>query len=207
MFKVLHVLDHRSMLSRIISTKFLLNQITLILFSLWFIDSSKSFVSHPFHYPIEKMATTSQARASLATPAQPGTLSAAYRRSLYALQNVFSSNPDSSQQAEREPLLNSSGVPNGNGEGSSTGATRYGSVLDLPPEQRVPKPKKVSSQVRVEAKVWFANEVSRRLRFCRMLLMRRGWEARRKATTIPSLPCFCLWVSGVSVKQTSQVPM
>lgn len=102
------------------------------------------------------MATTSQARKTLATPAQPGTLSSAYRRSLYALQNVFSSNPNANLQAEREPLLNG----HDDGQGTSSGQNQYGSVLDLPPEMRVPKPKKVISQVRVEAKVWFANEVS-----------------------------------------------
>jgi hypothetical protein len=59
------------------------------------------------------------------------------------------------RQAEREPLMNDQ-----NGGGSGQPSTSYGSVLDLPPERRVPKPKVIKSPVRVEAKVWFANEVS-----------------------------------------------
>lgn len=50
------------------------------------------------------------------------------------------------------------GQPEASGSRSAVAGGAYGSVLDLPPEQRVPKPKKVRGPVRVEAKVWFANE-------------------------------------------------
>ncbi|KAK0523025.1 hypothetical protein OC834_003008 [Tilletia horrida] len=100
------------------------------------------------------MSSSSAAAGNLSHPPERGTLSLAYRRSVVALQSVFGGGSGSSsdqQRAEREPLLDS----NGAGLGAEHG---YGSVLDLPPERRVPKPKAVISPVRVEAKVWFANE-------------------------------------------------
>ncbi|CDU25183.1 related to VTC1-subunit of the vacuolar transporter chaperone complex [Sporisorium scitamineum] len=99
-----------------------------------------------------------EAATSLADPPQQGTLAFAYRRSVVALQSVFGANTDS-QYAEREPLLsnqdndgNAAAGPNANGG--------YGAVASSSrtPSSRIRKPKKVVSQSKVEAKVWFANE-------------------------------------------------
>lgn len=98
----------------------------------------------------------------LAPQREQGSLRLAYRRSVVALQQAFGWKEQSILEEEggneNDPLLQN------NGEGSSQGVRQqggtYGSVLDLPPDQRVPKPKKVRGPVRVEAKVWFANEVS-----------------------------------------------
>jgi hypothetical protein len=92
----------------------------------------------------------------LAKGRQSGTLGLAYRKSVMSLQSVFGwkSNSQATEQSEREPLLNETD------NGQARAGPSYGSVLDLPPARRVPKPKAVKSPVRVEAKVWFANEVS-----------------------------------------------
>lgn len=105
------------------------------------------------------MSTPSTIAANnLSEPSERGTLGYAYRRSVMALSNVLNfrgnGNADGS---EREPLLNEQ---QRDGVNNNQAGTSYGSVLDLPPERRVPKPKAVKSPVRVEAKVWFANEVS-----------------------------------------------
>ncbi|KAK0544802.1 hypothetical protein OC846_005926 [Tilletia horrida] len=105
------------------------------------------------------MSSSSAAAGNLAHPSERGTLSLAYRRSVVALQSVFGGGgaTSESERAEREPLLDSNG--NTTAGAAGLGAEQgYGSVLDLPPERRVPKPKAVISPVRVEAKVWFANE-------------------------------------------------
>ncbi|KAL9935206.1 hypothetical protein V8E36_005554 [Tilletia maclaganii] len=103
------------------------------------------------------MSSSSTAAGNLAHPSERGTLGLAWRRSVVALQSVFGtgegSSSDAQTRAEREPLLDGNG--NTNGLGAEQG---YGRVLDLPPERRVPKPKAVISPLRVEAKVWFANE-------------------------------------------------
>lgn len=90
-----------------------------------------------------------------------GTLSSAYRRSIHALQSTFgwSNGGAAEMEQERQPLLQE-GDEHHSAETRQQAGTSYGSVLDLPPERRVPKPKTVKSPVRVEAKVWFANEVS-----------------------------------------------
>ncbi|KAE8254360.1 hypothetical protein A4X13_0g3447 [Tilletia indica] len=100
------------------------------------------------------MSASSTAVDNLAHPSERGTLSLAYRRSVVALQSVFGggSGDSGTQRAEREPLIAR------DGDGALGAEQGYGSVLDLPPERRVPKPKAVISPVRVEAKVWFANE-------------------------------------------------
>lgn len=106
------------------------------------------------------MTSTSHSAAAnnLSEERQIGTLGLTYRKSVMSLQSVFgwkSSNAQNTeQQSEREPLLNN------NDEQTAQAGPSYGSVLDLPPARRVPKPKTVKSPVRVEAKVWFANEVS-----------------------------------------------
>lgn len=89
----------------------------------------------------------------LSEQSQRGTLGLAYRKSVMSLQSLFGwkSSSGNTSQAEREPLLDD--------QDGATAGPSYGSVLDLPPERRVPKPKIVKSPVRVEAKVWFANEV------------------------------------------------
>ena len=97
------------------------------------------------------MSTHTSAANNLSEPGERGTLGLAYRRSVMALQNVFGGTGNQ-EQGEREPLMDDQ-------DGAQAG-TSYGSVLDLPPARRVPKPKAVKSPVRVEAKVWFANEVS-----------------------------------------------
>lgn len=95
----------------------------------------------------------------LAPGREQGSLRLAYRKSVVALQQAMGwkqpislADGEDEGATENDPLLR--------GEGSSTGlqAGQYGSVMDLPPELRVPKPKKVRGPVRVEAKVWFANE-------------------------------------------------
>ena len=121
------------------------------------------------------MSSSTQAASSLAEPSSRGTLSFAYRRSVVALQNVFGANPSKAHaqeqsQAEREPLLaeaSSSSRPASNANaGPSSGGNGYGATdrAQTPGtegwERRVRKPKQVISPVRVEAKVWFANEVS-----------------------------------------------
>ncbi|EPQ31046.1 uncharacterized protein PFL1_01235 [Pseudozyma flocculosa PF-1] len=116
------------------------------------------------------MSTTSRrsARENLSTPSSSGTLSLAYRRSVVALQSLFGSG-SSQNYAEREPLLSSSsGQPqNGGDEGysvagpSSARGNGYGATEAGPSgeaRRRIPKPKKVITQSKVEAKVWFANE-------------------------------------------------
>jgi hypothetical protein len=104
----------------------------------------------------------SNAANQLAPAREQGSLRLAYRRSVVALQQAFGwkEQPILEEEGagENDPLLRN------NGEGSSQGVRQggaYGSVLDLPPSQRVPKPKKIRGPVRVEAKVWFANEVSK----------------------------------------------
>lgn len=87
----------------------------------------------------------------LSEQSQRGTLGLAYRKSVMSLQSLFGWKSSSTSHAEREPLLDD--------QDGATAGPSYGSVLDLPPERRVPKPKIVKSPVRVEAKVWFANEV------------------------------------------------
>ncbi|CEH13763.1 Component of vacuolar transporter chaperone (Vtc) involved in vacuole fusion [Ceraceosorus bombacis] len=102
----------------------------------------------------------------LADPPSRGTLSLAYRRSVVALQSALGWSSSETEQAEREALIpdshqQSEGFGNAAsvaGPSGTTGSDGYGSVLDLPPERRVPRPKPVKSAVRVEAKVWFANE-------------------------------------------------
>lgn len=103
----------------------------------------------------------SNAASQLAPAREQGSLRLAYRRSVVALQQALGWKEQSileEEGGENDPLLRN------NGEGSSQSVRQqggaYGSVLDLPPDQRVPKPKKVRGPVRVEAKVWFANEVS-----------------------------------------------
>ena len=102
----------------------------------------------------------SNAASQLAPAREQGSLRLAYRRSVVALQQAlgWKEQPILEEEGENDPLLRN------NGEGSSQSVRQqggsYGSVLDLPPDQRVPKPKKVRGPVRVEAKVWFANEVS-----------------------------------------------
>ncbi|CAD6893686.1 unnamed protein product [Tilletia controversa] len=100
------------------------------------------------------MSSSSAAADHLAHPSERGTLQLAFRRSVVALQSVFGGGHADSEahRAEREPLLE------GNGNSALGAEQGYGSVLDLPPERRVPKPKAVISPLRVEAKVWFANE-------------------------------------------------
>ncbi|GAC74300.1 component of vacuolar transporter chaperone [Moesziomyces antarcticus T-34] len=100
-----------------------------------------------------------EAAASLSNPPQQGTLALAYRRSVVALQNVFGLNPDS-QYAEREPLLSNhdgdEDAPSGaNGYGAVASGSRDAGASSRP---RIRKPKKIVSQSKVEAKVWFANE-------------------------------------------------
>ncbi|KAJ1033814.1 hypothetical protein NDA16_000024 [Ustilago loliicola] len=99
-----------------------------------------------------------QAANSLSDPPQQGTLAYAYRRSVVALQSVFGGNSDS-QYAEREPLLNEHTDPNApsssNGYGAVASSSSSRSDSSRP---RIRKPKKVVSQSKVEAKVWFANE-------------------------------------------------
>lgn len=103
------------------------------------------------------MASSSQhqqhitAANQLSEQSQRGTLGLAYRKSVMSLQSLFGWKSSSTSHAEREPLLDD--------QDGATAGPSYGSVLDLPPERRVPKPKIVKSPVRVEAKVWFANEV------------------------------------------------
>lgn len=101
------------------------------------------------------MSATSAADR-LASPREHGTLRLAYRRSAMALQNVFDWLKPQEPQGERESLLQSE-----NREGNSS--AQYGSTLQVPADQRVPRPKPVKSPVRVEAKVWFANEVGTRV--------------------------------------------
>lgn len=101
---------------------------------------------HP-HTTTHSIMSSSEAAASLSNPPQRGTLSLAFRRSVVALQSTFGW-PGAAEQAEREHF-------------DENGVQSYGSVMDLPPERRVPRPRPVKSAVRVEAKVWFANEVSR----------------------------------------------
>ena len=102
-----------------------------------------------------------QAANSLSTPSQQGTLAYAYRRSVVALQSVFGGNTDS-QYAEREPLLNGDELQANAGASASNGNAGYGAVASASRSQssrpRIRKPKKVISQSKVEAKVWFANE-------------------------------------------------
>lgn len=86
-----------------------------------------------------------EARTSLATPAQQGSLASVYRRSMVALHSLFGAN--TGNYAEREPLLSNEQ----DGQGSSS---QYGAMG----RARIRKPKKVALQGRVEAKVWFANE-------------------------------------------------
>ncbi|SPO28769.1 related to VTC1  len=93
-----------------------------------------------------------QAANSLSDPPQQGTLAYAYRRSVVALQSVFGGNTDS-QYAEREPLLNE--YNSNNDQTTPSGSNGYGAVAS---SSRIRKPKKVVSQSKVEAKVWFANE-------------------------------------------------
>lgn len=88
----------------------------------------------------------------------------AYRRSVVALQQAMGWKEQVSLE-EDGPGENDGLLSANNGEGGSTAvrnSQNYGSVLDLPPERRVPKPKQVRGPVRVEAKVWFANEVCMR---------------------------------------------
>ncbi|EST06913.1 protein of unknown function DUF202 [Kalmanozyma brasiliensis GHG001] len=98
-----------------------------------------------------------QAANSLSDPPEQGTLSYAYRRSVVALQSVFGGSKDS-QYAEREPLLNNQQNDNTDASGSNG----YGAVASSSNAEssrpRIRKPKKVVSQSKVEAKVWFANE-------------------------------------------------
>ena len=99
-----------------------------------------------------------QAANSLSNPPQQGTLAYAYRRSVVALQSMFGGSNDS-QYAEREPLLNEHNQNDENAPSSSNG---YGAVASSSRNDasspRIRKPKKVVSQSKVEAKVWFANE-------------------------------------------------
>ncbi|KAN0065955.1 hypothetical protein ACQY0O_001089 [Thecaphora frezii] len=104
------------------------------------------------------MSTASRRSAvqNLSTPSSAGTLSYAYRRSVVALHSLFNgANPSSTHYAEREPLLSrETDADNAHAlAGSSNG---YGATTS----NRVsrPPPPKVSSQSKVEAKVWFANE-------------------------------------------------
>lgn len=108
-------------------------------------------------------ATTTAAADRLAGPRERGTLRLAYRRSAMGLSSIMERllpgstgtvTGEQSNAGEREPLLN-----NEQQGAAAAPSTSYGSVLDLPPARRVPKPKPVKSPVRVEAKVWFANEV------------------------------------------------
>lgn len=109
------------------------------------------------------MSTNSrQAATSLSDPPESGTLAYAYRRSVVALQSVFGGN-SSSQYAEREPLLQEHHNHNNNDQASGSGSNGYGAVASSSanpdsPRPRIRKPKKVVSQSKVEAKVWFANE-------------------------------------------------
>ncbi|PWN88710.1 hypothetical protein FA10DRAFT_288236 [Acaromyces ingoldii] len=99
---------------------------------------------------------SSDQTAAANTLADRGTLSSAYRRSMHALQTTFGwSGSSNGAEYERQPLLQDEQQQQ---LGQNQAGTSYGSVLDLPPERRVPKPKAVKSPVRVEAKVWFANE-------------------------------------------------
>ncbi|PWZ01877.1 hypothetical protein BCV70DRAFT_198157 [Testicularia cyperi] len=95
-----------------------------------------------------------QAATSLSDPPQQGTLAYAYRRSVVALQSVFGGNSES-QYAEREPLLSEhrDDQPSASGSGSNG----YGATGESG-RPRIRKPKKIVSQSKVEAKVWFANE-------------------------------------------------
>ena len=84
----------------------------------------------------------------LAPAREQGSLRLAYRKSVVALQQAFGwKEPITLEEdgmGENDPLLNGS---NNNGEGSSQAVRQggaYGSVLDLPPDQRVPRPKKGS---------------------------------------------------------------
>ena len=129
-------------------------------------------MQHPTTARTQTMSAQSrQAANSLADPPHQGTLAYAYRRSVVMLQSVFGANSDS-QYAEREPLLSnhddnatqaaaaaaaatavsaSSSASNGGGYGAVASSSRGGA-------SRIRKPKKVVSQSKVEAKVWFANE-------------------------------------------------
>ncbi|UZJ54699.1 hypothetical protein CBS101457_004019 [Exobasidium rhododendri] len=105
------------------------------------------------------MSSHTTAANNLSEPSERGTLGLTYRKSVLALQNVFGwKDTTIADDGEREPLI--SGQQNGNADDTQgqVAGTSYGSVLDLPPHRRVPKPKAVKSPVRVEAKVWFANE-------------------------------------------------
>ncbi|KDN41148.1 hypothetical protein K437DRAFT_258388 [Tilletiaria anomala UBC 951] len=108
------------------------------------------------------MSDRAAAVSRLAEPSSRGTLSFAYRRSVVALQNVFGLNPTpahSSEQPERQPLLRDAGAGVGGAAGDygSTSGNDAGSATDGW-ESRIRKPKTAISPVRVEAKVWFANE-------------------------------------------------
>ncbi|GAC99151.1 vacuole fusion non-autophagic-related protein [Pseudozyma hubeiensis SY62] len=106
-------------------------------------------------------ADSRQAASTLSDPPEQGTLAYAYRRSVVALQSVFGGNTDS-QYAEREPLLNGQDQQDNNGAASASnggyGAVASSSRTDSSSRARIRKPKKVVSQSKVEAKVWFANE-------------------------------------------------
>lgn len=99
-------------------------------------------------------ADSRRAATSLSNPPQQGTLAYAYRRSVVALQGVFGVNTDS-QYAEREPLLADHEQHDNNN--ASYGAVASSSRSDSS-RPRIRKPKKVVTQSKVEAKVWFANE-------------------------------------------------
>ncbi|CAO1622398.1 unnamed protein product [Parajaminaea phylloscopi] len=91
------------------------------------------------------MATPRQASSQLGRSGGRGDSLA--RRSALALQSVFGW--PKVDEDEREPLLN-----NGNGEAS----TSYGATSGDNRRFAVPRPPKVKGPVRVEAKVWLANE-------------------------------------------------
>lgn len=66
--------------------------------------------------------------------------------------------PANTASNERQPLLNQNGQPNAEASTSYGAANAQGNNSNTQRRFTVPKPPKVDSPVRVEAKVWLANE-------------------------------------------------
>lgn len=116
-------------------------------------------------------AESSRAATQLSAPREQGTLAYAYRRSVVALSSIFGGADADAyahahgdrEYAEREPLLasESAGPSNGHGYGATDPSPSTSSSSAARARPHIRKPKRVVTQSKVEAKVWFANEVSR----------------------------------------------
>ena len=113
------------------------------------------------------MATSPSPRDASSSLSHPSSRGSLYRRSAMALDSITSiftggDRPRRSTDEQHEPLLQEDQVQS---EPSGSGSRDYGSIngaggagASSSRQFRVPKPPKVKGPVRVEAKVWLANE-------------------------------------------------